>query len=1343
MKRPKPPEKPEKPRRPPVRPVTHQAVEQEIQLDADRWTAFRDTFGEREFGIDADGSPIELLRLIRDFTPVEGPIADRVVKLKRVDLLGVARSYRVEHDDDKRRQRSVLISERVPGIRLSEILSRSSARGAVVDIGGALYIMRRLYSAAEKLRLASGLSHFILAPERVVITPRAEVVIVETALAAGFEALAAAGNLPKTLKLALAESSSKKHGIRLDIARIARIGVSLLIGRPIDASEALDALSPILAELNDVAAIRAGDAFSAALRTWLEQALTIEDGVSFDDFAAASAALDQTNPPKDCMASRATFRTYLEGLQIEEFSQADLASMEVERVRAIRTRQTMSRSGQRRGWTNKVAGELGLPHKDEVLQESPAEIAAKPLNPVRSTTTPREISMSTAAAEQPLPPVPPAPAAPVDPGEPLKDSVIKAVASRFGFLLREEEAQMAAGAAAPPPSAPAASVPPPAQDMPAAAAAPADALIIEHTSRTEPPLVLAQAATSEVSPLKALSQMEIPQTAPPSWPAPPAPPPIEAPAPPAEASTTSHSPVETPESLAEAAFDETVEVKRPKKSWFRSVAKQFGLSGEGQPGTEAHAELADAPDADATAAPEAQLLADEEARHWAETDRLAAEAEVQRSAEAARRLAVEQEGRRVAEEEVRRLSAEAEAQRAAEADARRLAAEAEVRRVAAEAEARRAAEEEARRLAAEAEARRKAEEEARRKAEEDARRRAEEEARRVAEAEARRVAAEAEARRKAEEEARRRAEAEARKRAEEDARRLAAEAEARRKAEEEARRLAAEAEARRKAEEEARRLAAEIEARRKAEEEARRLAAEAEARRVAAEAEARRLAGEAEARRVAAEAETRRFVEERARQQVALEAEARRAAEEADRLTAEAEDTASGVEEEVDEEPDEESTRDAWLKSVAAEMGLRPDPNKVPTSSAPAWDHATPPVGMKRPQEWQPPPPPVQYTPSATPANAPAPPVAARPEPVALPPLVQPPQFPYQPPAAALPPPRGEHVSLQQMTPSVRYEDPDAALEPEPSRLEKVGGGSSLLRLAAVLALIVGLGVGGYFFWASTVKPGVVAVESTPAGAEVLVDGESRGTTPITLSVSPGPHKLELRRRGASREISIDVKAGEQLSQQIDLSNVRAVGTLVVNSNPKGAKVTVDGKEYGVTPAKIPDMSVGSHKVVLQSTTGTIVKDVQIQAGATVTIDEGIFSGWIAVFAPFDMEVYERKKKIGSTDQERIMMNAGRHELEFVNRQRGFSESRTIEVGPGATLPVNIEKTEGTLRIEAPEGSEIFIDGARVGEAPIGEQTVVLGVREILAKHPQLGETKLSATVTSSAPADVKVEFTP
>ena len=93
-----------------------------------------------------------------------------------------------------------------------------------------------------------------------------------------------------------------------------------------------------------------------------------------------------------------------------------------------------------------------------------------------------------------------------------------------------------------------------------------------------------------------------------------------------------------------------------------------------------------------------------------------------------------------------------------------------------------------------------------------------------------------------------------------------------------------------------------------------------------------------------------------------------------------------------------------------------------------------------------------------------------------------------------------------------------------------------------------------------------------------------------------------------------------------------------------------------------------------------------IQAGGSVTLDEAIFAGWIAVFAPFDLQIYEGKRFLGTTENERIMLKAGRHDLELVNTRLGFHETRAIDVKPGATVPVNGQSAQGTLRIAAPAG---------------------------------------------------------
>jgi hypothetical protein len=56
---------------------------------------------------------------------------------------------------------------------------------------------------------------------------------------------------------------------------------------------------------------------------------------------------------------------------------------------------------------------------------------------------------------------------------------------------------------------------------------------------------------------------------------------------------------------------------------------------------------------------------------------------------------------------------------------------------------------------------------------------------------------------------------------------------------------------------------------------------------------------------------------------------------------------------------------------------------------------------------------------------------------------------------------------------------------------------------------------------------GTVSIQSTPEGAQVLVDGEPAGTTPLELALAPGEHTIVLRRDGyVDDEHSVTVEAG-------------------------------------------------------------------------------------------------------------------------------------------------------------------------------------------------------------------------
>jgi hypothetical protein len=311
------------------------------------------------------------------------------------------------------------------------------------------------------------------------------------------------------------------------------------------------------------------------------------------------------------------------------------------------------------------------------------------------------------------------------------------------------------------------------------------------------------------------------------------------------------------------------------------------------------------------------------------------------------------------------------------------------------------------------------------------------------------------------------------------------------------------------------------------------------------------------------------------------------------------------------------------------------------------------------------------------------------------------------------------------------------------------------LRTAAILAAVAVLGGGGFFAWRTFAKAPVAAqggtllVQSSPAGVQVVIDGVDRGMTPAQVSVSAGAHILELRGRGVPRVIPLNVAAGAQLSQYVEFANTPVTGQLTIQSEPAGAKVLVDGTPRGVAPLTVSDLAAGSHEVVLESDAGSVRHVVDVQPGATASLVApmgalaagGPVSGWIAVKAPFTLEIHEQGRLLGTTDTDRIMLASGRHDLELVNDTLGFRSSRTVQVPPGKVAIIAVDLPRGVVNLNASPWAEVWIDGQRVGETPIGNLSVAIGPHEVVFRNPQLGEKRHAISVTLGAPIRLSVDM--
>ena len=127
--------------------------------------------------------------------------------------------------------------------------------------------------------------------------------------------------------------------------------------------------------------------------------------------------------------------------------------------------------------------------------------------------------------------------------------------------------------------------------------------------------------------------------------------------------------------------------------------------------------------------------------------------------------------------------------------------------------------------------------------------------------------------------------------------------------------------------------------------------------------------------------------------------------------------------------------------------------------------------------------------------------------------------------------------------------------------------------------------------------------------------------------------------------------------------------------------------------------------------------------------------------APFTIEIREGGRLLGTTDTERIMVATGRHDLELVNETLGFRVTRSIQVPPGKVAPINLDLPNGVINLNASPWAEVWIDGHRVGETPIGNLQIPIGPHEVIFKHPQFGEKRHAISVTLSGPARLSVDM--
>lgn len=237
--------------------------------------------------------------------------------------------------------------------------------------------------------------------------------------------------------------------------------------------------------------------------------------------------------------------------------------------------------------------------------------------------------------------------------------------------------------------------------------------------------------------------------------------------------------------------------------------------------------------------------------------------------------------------------------------------------------------------------------------------------------------------------------------------------------------------------------------------------------------------------------------------------------------------------------------------------------------------------------------------------------------------------------------------------------------------------------------------------------PGYLDLDTgSVSGAQVLVDGEAVGETPLQqLELAAGEHALALRKdRYESLETTVQIE-GRATSQSLSLTLLPAWAMVDITTTPPGATVTIDGADVGQTPLAT-EVLAGNHEVLVKLAAHKAWTDnISVQAREDMTLPDIALEpadGLVLLRSdPSNASVTVNGTYRGRTPLELALPPGREHSLVFF--QNGYQEtSRQLTTRPDeeSTLNVTLDPILSSVMISAtPTDAEVYVNGEYRGPA--------------------------------------------
>lgn len=262
---------------------------------------------------------------------------------------------------------------------------------------------------------------------------------------------------------------------------------------------------------------------------------------------------------------------------------------------------------------------------------------------------------------------------------------------------------------------------------------------------------------------------------------------------------------------------------------------------------------------------------------------------------------------------------------------------------------------------------------------------------------------------------------------------------------------------------------------------------------------------------------------------------------------------------------------------------------------------------------------------------------------------------------------------------------------------------------------------------------GTMNITSEPSGAEVSILGKVIGTTPrVTNPVPSAMYIVKISTDGYEPAwLPVNVLPGRQVDAHVALVPENA--TVIINSDPVGAQVQMNGKDYGGTPVILPDLALGSYSASVQMP-GYTRREVswKVQNGRPILINVPLMNniGTLALESdPAGAEIEIDGKSYGNTPF-KDFLEQGQHTIRLEKTgYKPYEKIVTVKRDETTDVSATLEMLPGSLAIESePTGAALFINGVDYGVTPYKRDSIEAG--DYTVRLSMNGYDTLEQTVT-------------